>query len=214
MKKSIVYVFLFLLIFFVFLGINFLNNYFGERVSIYMSNRGTVYTQNYIKNAINESVVNELDIDSMYLITKDSNEKITSVLINTAQVNKILSLTNNSMENSIMKLSEEKLELPLSIILGENLFNKMGPNISLRILPVGKYECDIISSVSEYGINNSLFEIYINVSVLIETIVPLQKVESKVNCKIPLVVQIIQGEVPRYYYNTSELVPDVYDNNL
>ena len=47
----------------------------------------------------------------------------------------------------------------------------------------------------------------------IETIVPLQKSESKVNCKIPIVMQIIHGEVPRYYYNTDKLVPDVYDTN-
>ena len=47
----------------------------------------------------------------------------------------------------------------------------------------------------------------------IETVVPLQKSETIVNCKIPIVMQIIHGEVPRYYYNTDKLVPDVYDNN-
>jgi hypothetical protein len=47
----------------------------------------------------------------------------------------------------------------------------------------------------------------------IQSIIPLIKSESDVECQIPIVLQIIQGEVPRYYYNTDSLVPDVYDDN-
>ena len=39
------------------------------------------------------------------------------------------------------------------------------------------------------------------------------KINSDVQCKIPIVMQIIHGEVPRYYYNTDKLVPDVLDNS-
>lgn len=213
MKKIIVYVFLIICFALVFFSVKFVNNYFSQRVSVYIQNKGVVYTQNYLQEAIIENVVEEIDINSMYLITENNDKKVTNVLINTAQVNKILSLVNKSIEDNIVTLSEEKLDLPLSIIMGETIFSKFGPNIKLRVLPIGKYECDIISNVSEYGINNSLFEIYINVTLTIETIIPLKKNEASVNCKIPLVMQVVQGEVPRYYYNTDKLVPDVYENN-
>ena len=213
MKKVIVYVFLFVCILLVFFSVSFVNRYFSDRVSAYIQNKGVVYTQKYIQEAITNKVVEEIDIESMYLITENADKKITNVLINTAQVNKILALVNESLESNITKLGEEEIKLPISIILGETIFTKIGPDITLRILPIGKYECDVISNVSEYGINNSLFEIYINIKLNIETIIPLKRNQASVECKIPLVMQVVQGEVPRYYYNTDKLVPDVYENN-
>ena len=98
-------------------------------------------------------------------------------------------------------------------IFGETLFSKIGPDINLRIIPIGTFKCDVISQVSEYGINNSLFEIYILIDMNIESIVPLKRIYSDVKCKIPIVMQIIHGEVPKYYYNTDEIIPDVNDNS-
>ena len=83
--------------------------------------------------------------------------------------------------------------------------------VQIRIIPIGSYVCDIVTTMNDYGINNSLFEIDIKVEIQINTILPLKKGTSIVNCNIPLVVQILQGSVPRYYYNTDKVVPDVYD---
>ncbi len=214
MKRFIIYVFLFISLLLSLLIINILNNYFSDRVAVYIQNRGIVYTQNYIHDAIMDSVIKEIDISSMYLFKEDTNQKINSVLINTAQVNKILALVNDSLDTNIISLQEEKIKIPFTTIIGETIFSNIAPDVKLRIIPIGNFKCDIISEVKQYGINNSLFEIYIQVDLKIESLVPLQKIESNVKCKIPIVMQIIQGEVPRYYYNTSQLVPDVYDNNL
>lgn len=212
MKKIIVCVFIFLIFGFLIFSVRFVNDYFSDRTKTYMTNRGTLYTQNYLEKAIRESVVNDLDIDSMYYINK-KDEEVNQVLINTAQINKILSEVNKTLNINIKSLNNETISLPLAIIFGETLFSKIGPNINLKIIPVGSYTCDVMSDVKEYGINNSLFEIYILVKLKVETIIPLRNSETDVECKIPLVVQILQGNVPRYYYNTKSLVPDVYDYN-
>lgn len=211
MKKIIVYVFILVISLFVFLSIQFVNGYFSDRVNIYIENKGTVYTQNYIEQSLRESVVNNIDIDSMYYINKNE-EEVKQVLINTSQINLILQKINKTLDSALLLLNDERLSLPLGIILGETIFSSLGPNIELKVYPVGSYTCDVMSSIEEYGINNSLFEIYIKVKVKIETIIPLRSSVSEVECHIPLVMQILQGNVPRYYYNTDKLVPDVYDN--
>lgn len=188
-----------------------MNGYFSDRVSIYIENKGTVYTQNYIEQSLRESVINNIDIDSMYYINKNE-EEVKQVLINTGQINLILQKINESLDSALLLLNDESLSLPLGIILGETIFSSLGPNIELKVYPVSSYTCDVMSSIEEYGINNSLFEIYIKVRVKIETIIPLRSSVSEVECHIPLVMQILQGNVPRYYYNTDKLVPDVYDN--
>ena len=125
MKKVIVYVFLFICILLVVFGVSFVNRYFSDRVSAYIQNKGVVYTQKYLQEAITENVVEEIDIESMYLITENADKKITNVLINTAQVNKILALVNESLESNITKLGEEQIRLPISIILGEQFLLKL-----------------------------------------------------------------------------------------
>ena len=213
MKKIIIYVFLFFILLVTVCIFNFLNMYFSKRVQLYMDNKGVLYTQSFIKESIIDEVIEEIKIESLYFIKEDNNDQVESVLINTSQVNKILSLVNASLENSMSELSKNELIIPFTSVFGDTLFSSIGPNIKLRIIPIGNYKCDILSTAKEYGINNTLFEIYITIEMKIETIVPLQKSESKVNCKIPIVMQIIHGEVPRYYYNTDKLVPDVNDTN-
>ena len=161
----------------------------------------------------NENVIDEIQISTLYMMNEDDNKQVKSVIINTSQINKILGLVNKTMKNQMDKLREEKLTIPLTSIFGETLFSKIGPNLNLRIIPIGNFKCDVVSEVSEYGINNSLFEIYILIKINIDSIVPLNKINSDTNCKIPIVMQVIQGDVPRYYYNTDKIVPDVYDSN-
>ena len=211
MKRIIIYVFLFLIVIMIFLLINFIDNYYGERVETYIENKGILYTQKFIQDAISNEISNEIAINELYIFQKDENDNIKSVIINTNKINNILSIINESLEKDIQLLNKEELYIPLSIILGENIFSNVGPNLKLTVIPIGNYKCDVVSKVSEYGINNSLFEISIKVEIKIQSLVPLNKIESNVECNIPIVMQIIQGDVPRYYYNTDKLVPDVYD---
>lgn len=211
MKRIIIYVFLFLIVIMIFLLINFIDNYYGERVETYIENKGILYTQKFIQDAISNEISNEVAINELYIFQKDENDNIKSVIINTNKINNILSIINESLEKDIQLLNKEELYIPLSIILGENIFSNVGPNLKLTVIPIGNYKCDVVSKVSEYGINNSLFEISIKVEMKIQSLVPLNKIESNVECNIPIVMQIIQGDVPRYYYNTDKLVPDVYD---
>lgn len=213
MKKIIIYVFLIIFTFIIIYIINYTNNYFSERVSVYIENKGVVYSQRYIQDALMDSVIDQIDISSMYYLKEDTNNNVSTVLINTAQVNKILGLVNDSLDSNLTTLTEERLKIPAATILGETIFSSFGPDVNIKIIPIGNYKCDIVSTVKEYGINNSLFEIFITINFNIEAIVPLQRIETKVNCKIPIVMQILQGEVPRYYYNTDEIIPDVNDNN-
>lgn len=189
-----------------------MNCYFSDRIEVYMNNKGTLYTQSYLEEAIRESVVNNLDIDSMYYISK-KDEEVNQVLISTSKINQILSEVNKTLNINLKRLNNETISIPIGIVFGDAIFSQVGPNINLKIMPVGSFTCDVMSDVKEYGINNSLFEIYIKVVLKIETLIPLRNSEADVICKIPLVIQILQGNVPRYYYNTDSIIPDVYDNN-
>ena len=67
------------------------------------------------------------------------------------------------------------------------------------------------TEVTEYGINNSLIEVYINVIVDVKMILPMYANTMQIVVVVPLAVKLIQGEVPKYYqrgYASSTLFFD------
>ena len=189
----------------------FINGYFSHRVEVYIEQKTTLYASNYIEEALRTNVAKQIPSEELYTMVTNKDDVVSAIYINTSKVNYILSMVHSSIQDSLQTLKDEKLTLPFGIIFSETLFSNVGPYLKIRIIPIGSYVCDIVTTMNDYGINNSLFEIDIKVEIQINTILPLKKGTSIVNCNIPLVVQILQGSVPRYYYNTDKVVPDVYD---
>ena len=213
-KKVIFFIKLFTYILVILLVINFISGYFSERVKLYVKQKATTHSSLIIANAINDEVLPNINLSNLIQTVASDNEKIDSIYINTYQVNEILSKTIKSITNQLNNLESEdlnKLGLPLGIIISDVLFYEMGPTINIKIYPVGAVVADVKSVIEEYGINNSIFRLEIEVKVSFAVIIPLQKEEVDVTTSIPIVVQIIQGEVPRFYFNNGSggLLPNI-----
>ena len=177
----------------IYLVISFLNGYYSERVQVYIENEAKNYAMEMIERSLREEVISELEVDDMLIVSEKS------VIVNTKNVNEIVSKVNASLNNNIDSFENvDDLKLPLGIVFSESLL-AFGPNISIDIYPISSFKTDLVSSIEEYGINNSLFKIEILVNFNFETLIPLNRNEVEVECKIPIVTQIIQGEVPHFY---------------
>ena len=62
---------------------------------------------------------------------------------------------------------------------------------------------NIKTEVTEYGINNSLIEVYIHVIVDFKMVLPMYTNTMQVVVVVPLAVKLIQGNVPKYYQRGS-----------
>lgn len=204
-KKIIFFIKLLLFILLVILVINFISGYFSNRVKLYIKQKAISASSLLIASTISDEVLPNIDLNSL-IYTVEKNNNIDSIYINTYQINNILALTTASLSQKLNNLSEENLllKLPLGIILSDVLFYDIGPNINIKVYPVGAVKCDVKSVIEEYGINNSILKIQIVVNVSFVVIIPLQKDEINVTTSIPVLVQIIQGEVPRFYFNSKD----------
>ena len=114
---------------------------------------------------------------------------------------------NNTIKNNIYDEEHDELqelEIPLGIIISDTLFVNSGPMLKVEMYPVGSFSSDIVTNIEEYGINNTLLTISIKIDIMFDTIIPLNKQTINVNCEVPILVQIIQGEVPTYYYQNKD----------
>lgn len=159
-----------------------------------------------LQEVINGNILNEVNSSDLVSISYSDTSNISSVIINTKLINNILKDAYSVMDevfNNHLKEYFVDLEIPLGTLISKSVFSGLGPNIKIPITPVGAYQLDILTNTISYGINNSLIELYLKINIDIEALIPLQKERFPIETKIIILSQVIQGEVPKYYYSSN-----------
>lgn len=90
-------------------------------------------------------------------------------------------------------------DVSLGSIRGSSLFANIGPTIPVRLYFIGQLNTEIEVDSKEYGINNILIQVYMIVKVKEQVSMPISSSQKEIIIKVPLIVQLIKGDVPNYY---------------
>ena len=200
MKKVLIIVFIILIPLITF---TLIDNYFSEKSNLYLEKEITTTISNVLADAIVLSNITS-EADDLLQFKYNTEGKISSIFIDSTKTNKIISSTNTilsrllkegTLENSI-----QAINLPIGILLSRALFTTIGPSVRIEVLPITSYKTDIVTNLVNYGINNSLFEVYLKIDVDVETIIHLKQTKIAYTTNLLLASSIIRGEVPYYYY--------------
>lgn len=180
------------------------DNYFSERTHEYLEHAVTFATSDIFSLASLE--VAAISVEENFLKYKyDSSGNINGVYLDTIIVNKILALVSNLISDSLNNGQiEDRLglvEIPLGQLCSRSIFANFGPNIKIETSPMTSYSADLFTETKEYGINNTLLEVYIKTVINIEAFIPLQSQNIKLENKIYLVSEVLQGSIPIYYFS-------------
>ncbi len=156
---------------------------------------------------IHEVIVKDKESDLIYFDT----EKINKIRGDTAR----LILKNIKMaEKGELEELEDILEMdmnkndkgkgivysiPLGKVTNNALLGNLGPHIPVQFSTVGHLQADVETEFQEVGINNVYVEIFINLTVHMQIIIPFASEKAEVKQKIPVAVGILPGEVPQFY---------------
>lgn len=170
-----------------------------------------IKTTSLINKVVSEEVSNISNLDELISITKNSSNDIQMIDFNSGYVNKLLVSTTKSLlnkieninifDNSIISKYEDGFiyEIPIGSIFNNIFLNNLGPKIPLKINIIGDVFANINTEIKEYGINNALLEISVNVSVTEKVIIPFISENINVSLSIPVSLKLIQGNIPIYY---------------
>ena len=197
----------FLLLFFIFLIpillLTMIDNYFSKKSDVYIEKEVTTIISDILAESIEKNnVLNDTDNILNYKYNTDG--KISSIYIDSTKTSKIISSMNLTLSKLLrdgtIEESVKDINMPLGMLVSRALFTTLGPDIKIEVLPVSSYQTDIYTNLVDYGINNSLFELYLKVNIKVETIIPLKTSQIDYNTNLLLSSIVIQGEVPYYYY--------------
>lgn len=177
-----------------------------------------------ITQAVNDKIFEVMDVEELIVTNKNTNGTVKEININPITVNKLLNMITNYVQEYLEKLEEGDIdslgvsdsvfsnydihklkegiiyEIPSGAVFNNTLLSNLGPKIPVRISLVGDVISDIETNISDYGINNALVEVIVRVDVSIKVILPFASKTVSVTTNIPIVMKIIEGEVPHYYY--------------
>jgi len=149
-----------------------------------------------INKAIYEDVLKHVEYNDLIKIHKDSQNRITLIQANSIQISRLISETNLKIEEILNSLEGEVFEIPLGQALGSYIFATCGPNIKVKILPVGEIDVQLHQDFHEAGINQTRHILYLDTRVSVKVVVPMATEKVTVNTKAPIAETIIVGSVP------------------
>lgn len=225
-KKINLLIFSFVLVFII---IILLFKIINERINPILFDYATLESRKFasiiINKAIEKNVATDLVIEDLYIVSKKENNEITSVDFNPVIVNKVLTKVTSSVQMNLKNLEEGNLDLleasddvliyydkenlkkgiifriPSGIVFNNSLLTNIGPKIPVRFTLVGDVLSGINTKVTNYGINNALLEVSVNIKLTLKVILPISTKEVNVETNVPIAIKMIQGNVPNYYSN-------------
>ena len=178
---------------------------------------------NVISSTVSENISKYENINDLIITNKDSTGNIKNIDFNMSLVNDVLVSSTKLIEqnleylesgnvdklklNSSLLSNKKKLnkgiiyEVPSGVIFDNVLLNNIFPKIPVRLSLVGNIFCRINTDVKEYGINNALIKVNINVTVEVKILLPFISNNATIEVDIPILMKVIEGNVPSYYFD-------------
>ena len=139
----------------------------------------------------------------MVYFEKDLDGRITALKTNMSEVNRLKTDILNLINDDILALSTNDLGIPLGSLFLPEILSGRGPDIPVEIMSIRNSDASFRSAFTEAGINQTLHQLIMQVSVDV-TILVLGKAESfTINSQVVVAETIIVGDVPNTLLQTG-----------
>lgn len=163
----------------------------------------------FATKSINQAVADAMKTNILYSeiinVEKDSENNVTLIEANTVKINALSRSINKDVLETFFKFSSEPLKIPLGAFSGIAIFSGSGPEILYKIKPYGEVLCNFFSKFESAGINQTYHKVYMSVSLKVNVVMPLKKIETINSSNVLLCESLIVGKIPEVYLNSSSL---------
>ena len=161
-------------------------------------------TSDLINDSIDRQIQNgNIQYDRMVYFENDINGRITALKTNMSEVNRLKTDVINIINDEIMALDTTDLGIPLGSIFLPEFLSGRGPQIPVTILSIRNSEATFSSSFTQAGINQTLHQLIMELSVDVTVLVLGQTNSFSVASQVVVAQTIIVGSVPETYFQNG-----------
>ena len=154
-----------------------------------------------ITNIKSSEILKQKNYGNIVELVKDEAGNISVIKSDVVIINEIASDIAIAIQQELSKLQIEQISIPVGSFLGTNLLAGFGPNIKIKVIPVGNIKTDIKTEFVSTGINQTMHRIYLELNCEVKILTPFETIESTITNQVLLVETVIIGEIPSTYYN-------------
>lgn len=238
MNKKKIYIFISLLILSFFIAL-YLTSLAGKGLEQVIVKYATSETER-IANVILNDVVN-IDDDyfneDLFEISRDNDGNIELINFDTKVTNRLLKDINDKAmkrlsaiekgDTTDIELSDSLkgtrltflddgvvCDIPIGSLFHNGLIVNLTTSIPIRFSFIGTVSSNIVTNVKEYGFNNALIEVGIEVTIKEKITMPHSTESIPITTKVNLTTQLIQGSVPNYYNGAFSASSQVFATKI
>lgn len=166
-----------------------------------------------INRSIRDDTLTQDDLDKMFIVSKSREEEVISITLDSGIVNKITNRISDACEDNLrlveehqfselkkkFNIGEEYFLVPSGILFNNSVISSIGPKIPVSLKMIGNVTSGIVTDVKEYGINNSLITVSVEIKVELMVILPFSTDYVNITNYVPIAIKLIQGKVPQVY---------------
>lgn len=178
------------------------SGYFSKAVDVYTVSKVRNYAEALIAESIEEELLKELEDADLFIENYDSNGNVSYAYVNSLKINRIRNNVVLYTDQAISKINAhtdfDKIEIPLGYFFGVRYFLADSIKIPIELEVIGNQDVELKMETISKGINTTIVEIYLDISLEIQVVIPLQNKVTVTSTKIPLAMEIMNNEVPYF----------------
>lgn len=156
-----------------------------------------------INSAITDRIAGHTNAEQLIDWKMDKNGKTTGFMLNYSEHMRITSDTISTVQKLLIDLKTVDEHVPIGQAVNSALLASFGPEIPIRLVPVGNVKADLGTRVQNAGINMILVEVYVRIIAEVTVIIPFDTDTEIVETEIPISYSLVVGDVPSYYFDNK-----------
>ena len=151
-------------------------------------------------------IVNQNDVyGDLITITKDPDGNVTLIQANGLQINLLTRSLTRLATSNLEKIGEQGIDIPIGTFSGMPILAGRGPNINIKMLPIGSISSSFKSEFANAGINQTNHRIYVTISSKISVVLPTVNQIVETSTQVLICENIIIGKIPDTYLQSNSL---------
>lgn len=161
-------------------------------------------TSDLINDAIDAQIRDgNIQYDRIVYFEKDLDGRITALKTNMTEVNRLKTAILNLINDEILELDTAELGIPIGSLILPEFLSGRGPQIPVQILSIRNSDAAFHSNFTEAGINQTLQQLTMEVSVDVAVLVLGKTNNFTVATQVVVAETIIVGQVPETFLRTG-----------
>lgn len=181
---------------------------FRSRYRDIIQNLAETQVKNTTSDLTNDAIAKQIaegviQYDRIVFFEKDLNGRITALKTNMSEVNRLKTDILNIINDEILALDTSDIGIPLGNFFLPEILSGKGPVIPVHVLSIRNSDANFTSNFVQAGINQTLHQLTMLVSVDVAILVLGQTDTFTVTSEVVVAETVIVGNVPNTFLQTG-----------